>query len=629
MSGTYTKRTEARGSGITPQQWIDRNLKKPQISGVNSQTVDGVDFQGNSIKIPIGNAGILFTNLNQVKQENRSNFKGSAPVTNGTPIAIVRLNEAYQAILLKTKFYKSFPDAKNFAVIPLYITDNKSDNIGRWKCISDQSFAQWTAIGDPYKINPDEQLNGHGWLCVLDSISMLMFQEDDKAKLKELAIYFCLTAQAADAHYKCFVDSFDVISPLRNSIDTTNNLQRALSFIFFDPADGEPSEVDEEKTPWDNTDMLHMFAKSLKKWRRWTPNNEVDIVKHPILGIMGIKFVPVLRNLVRGVINLDQAVKTFLDDSAFYLQVLADNINAPNYKRNITFLFELWNHGGYFKQYSRNMFVELYDHCIDKHNIDIPTPLADMGFIPKVVIPFEFKTDCLLKGAKNKSQSVLTAQSRKFKITSTNSAEWTGIRFFTEGTYIMKGNLVGGATVGKGNTAGQNNTVNVRFTTGENILPPRGDRTEGISSAGMHYGPPGWGYNNIQKTLDPLNEFSIVLSANQVSIYIGNNKNPWYTIARGHNASMLVGFKFVSFVVDFKDAKQQVVQKPKASVVVNSGLSEDADSDDDNDMFNNLTPTALIKKLAELSLKKKGNSSGTKGNKIEDKSKHEPPPAYD
>jgi hypothetical protein len=603
MSGTFTNRTEDRNGGVTGDIWITKFIKDLPITGLNSITYDGFDSRRNPIKIPRGKAGLLFGDLVEVKKENRKNHGGSAPVINGTPVGIVRLEDAFQTFY-KYKNHVMIPknSVSSMCVIPLYSVTKDSPKISSaytWDNVTGQCMAQMIASGDPYKVKYTAQINGHGFMCALDSISMLMFSENNTNKLKKLSTYFCLVAQAANDHFICQPESFTVIEPLRDATDTANNLQRALAYIFLKPEEN----YEDEKTPWDNHAFLDMFAKSLKKWRKFLPTNkkEVDIVKNPILGIMGIKFVPILRQLIQNKITLDEAVDIFSDDNIAYLKVLTDNIQKKPRDRNIMFLHFLWNHGNYMKNYDYEMFEKLYEHCIDRDNLNVPTPFEELGFIEKTIVLFKFKTTSKISGRVNTVQSIIKPYyNSKLKIISTNPAEWAGLQLLSIGTYTIIGTLVGGADIGVGQTQGKNSTANIRFTSGEYIMPPKGDRTEGISSAGMKFGPPYWSYRNIGKSLDPLKEFKITVTPYSVIVY-DNNGRLWETINKMPGLSTMVGFKFLNLIIKY-DAEVDVVDDVNEAVNSNSNSNKVVQKNANGDIYGGLTGVALIKKLAELSM---------------------------
>ena len=532
----FAKRTEARSGGITVKNWVDANIMPLSAT------------QGK---------GILFDNMFIQKGENRRNFGGNAPIIMGSPFKYT------QAMDYFSFWFDNTNRDNGTCFVPTGIAGPDCDNM------FSQCGAQWISAGILDSTAYNEQYVALMYTCAIQSVIWTLVNEEKKdaiAKWIGMAIDLC---NAAKAYFKYKPLVFSIIEPLREAEDAIDMLSRAIAFIFFDDN-------------WTIEELLRILEVSLKRWVH--NSNKIDFVTNPILGIIGIVLVvPTLRDLVRGKKSTETVAKILNENFMYLMKILANNIIKKGIELNKLFLFELCQLGD-LATITRINTDKLYDFCVNINNANILAPLAEWKLIALTSLPFDIiltgKADGKPIITKSKFRQI-TDDNNAFKLSSTAPSEWAPVQLLTTGIYHFKGKQVGDSTLGIGNTQGKTNTCLVRFTTGDDVIPHKPAPIQGMSSAGMLYREKfgRWDYENINKTLNALEDFKLTIMENG-SFSVEQNDKLWYEFKRNEfNTPVMVGFKFLEFTVTFKSF----------AVLPEEDL-------------NSLTGLALMKRLATMKL---------------------------
>lgn len=622
MAETYAKRTENRGAGITPIEWIRRFVDPLPTTKVNGDTIRGFDASGVACNIPRGHACLLFNNLNVTRQENRSNHGGNAPTVQGTPVKILNIKDAFRTVMGLAN-HACLPEGgngrqtKNVCLVPLYKPDDSSENV------IGQCGATWVGAGDSFKFNYHPHNSALMYMYAIQSTIWALANESKKDRVMELAEQVSYLVQAAHDLFTYQTDCMQIVSPLWEAEDAVDMLNRAISFIFR-------SLAKDGVTNWSTEDVLRILEISLKRWRKFTDDRSVDFVTKPIFGIIGIMLmVPALRDMVAGKQILPATVKRINDGTMELATTMAANIELSPGDRNKIFLYKLCTLGD-LGSYKKEQIDQLYEYCMRRENLDQLAPLVAWDFIPAMTCPFKFSTSGKVQNKAVKFQSKVKPlggdAAAGYKITSTSPAEWTPLQLHTPGIYTFVGELVGGASVGQGSTQGKTDTAIIRFTTGDDAMPPKGRPIEGISTAGMHYhlvpATNKWDFVNIGRVLDPLKTFQVTINrdasfavahgpaGNQTVWYSAPAKRPASDEPLSNDHSVMLGFKFLSLTVKFVENKAA----PAAAPVPAAAESKPAESREEKkdtaesktpNPIEGLTGTALLQKLAELKIAEK------------------------
>lgn len=205
-----------------------------------------------------------------------------------------------------------------------------------------------------------------------------------------------------------------------------------------------------------------------------------------------------------------------------------------------------------------------------------------------------------LGGKPSKEQSKIKKSGEKYVISSTNPTAWTGVQL-GPGVYTFHTETVAGAEQGKGNTAGKARNAIMRFLAGIDMMPKKGFPVEAMSSAGMWYHQMGhkWDYDRTGRILDLGNSFQITVNSDG-SFKIEQNGSVWHQQQHDPDTKITIAYKFLQFKIDFVTDNEDV-QPPQYEEVIQEGVQDGEENLED---LNGLTGIALMKRLAELSIKK-------------------------
>ena len=95
-------------------------------------------------------------------------------------------------------------------------------------------------------------------------------------------------------------------------------------------------------------------------------------------------------------------------------------------------------------------------------------------------------TAAAVAGDQKSSKSSPSLANSAIVVRTSNPTEWSAVQLPVKGWYTLETSLCGGATYGVGNTSQQTNVANVRFTVGQDVMPPG---IPGYSSAGKRFDP--------------------------------------------------------------------------------------------------------------------------------------------
>lgn len=247
--------------------------------------------------------------------------------------------------------------------------------------------------------------------------------------------------------------------------------------------------------------------------RKQNRETHVNFVSQPIIGIIACMLVvPLLRRMIQSGVSPKDTVARLNEQTQNLAQCMCDNIKEPNHnERNCIILLKLVEIGGV--PLSKAQVKQLYSYCMNPSHNGVLAPLEKWKFIPETQLPCSVQTtgftlnqdtNAFLRPVKIRSKSHPQQQQHKeddeegkepgssaeninpeqegqevakkvqpgpFVILPTAPPEWSAFALKDPGVYRFRTKLIGAAKAAVGNSAGQINTANVRFTTGTEMFP--------------------------------------------------------------------------------------------------------------------------------------------------------------
>jgi hypothetical protein len=619
MAEQFSSRTVKNPGGLNPEEWRKLNITGGAMTGdkmVKVKLADGTDGE-----IKIKDAAIVFKDLKIMREEDTSN-RGGAPFVMGTPLPdLVSLEEAYKAWASEGEH--KYIQTNKIGIVPLGYPTSAQDQI-----VFQQSARIWVSCG-ANDINMHDHHVGNMLMSTIQSICWLLTNEISQKAQHVWFDNLVLLVDVTNKYFKKFPESFKIVEPLRDADMARDMMARSIAFIFF-----------EEK--WSSDDLLRILEVILKRYAKHT--TEQNFIKNPINGAIAcLSVVPLLRDIIHGVMDPLDAVKLLNDRTLGLVEYMCDHVKTNDIaKFNKRFLHKLITNSD-LKKVSLSQVEKLYDFCMNQENYANFAPFTEWGLCKDDEIPFDvIKTGFFVTGRKTMAQTKCREQDGKLFFIPATPADWSAFAIKDPGTYRLKPIIIGAATAGIGNTFGQVNVANMRFTQGLDILPKG---REGMSSTGTLCRKKWnkWIYEDTKKTLDLSKDIVININS-QKEFTIKQQTNLFYS-GTLKDDPLLVAYKFLKFIVSFKPEKKPVkievraakVEKKKDadsyknyfSVLDNMEDQEDVKQDNETDEeidevktpkmskedLKDLTGNALMKKLAELSIKKDPNKEKEPGDK--------------
>lgn len=545
MVERFSQRTVRQDGGIPPEEWIRKYVVNGTLAG--EEKVSVVRANGKTESVPRRLAAIVFRDLKTVRDEDRSN-RGGAPAVTATPqVALVHLHDGMRAQWgIEGAAYVNGEVIKDDVVIPLGFPTSASDQIVFMQC-----GRLWVSKGaNNLSMTNDNVVNT--FMPALQSIVWTISNDISQRVQCKRFEALVLFAGTVNAYFTQYPEAFKIVEPLRDDDRARDSLQRALAFIFFDE-------------PWSKEELLRLVEIMLKRHRRHNPGTP-DFITQPIAGIIGcLIVVPLLHRLLHRVCSVEAAVKELNEKTEDLVRLMCDHIRDVDVEqRNKLILARLVDSCPDLKLKTDDV-GKLYGYCMDMKNFEQLAPFDSWGLLPVVNPPFNIitsgftingsKTNTVVK-VKRKEKEGAPADTM-FEVIPSAPSEWNAFALSTEGTYKLRVSLIGPAEQAKGNSLGVVNAANLRFTSGTEILPT--DR-EGKSSAGMHHRQNRYGRYGYEKTGETL---KLGPDADEIIITIRNDtctvsqpnphhRRPFFTYDIQHGDPVLIGFKFVKFVIQYE-----------------------------------------------------------------------------
>lgn len=569
MVERFSQRTVRQDGGIPPDEWIRKYVIGGSLAGEEKVLV--MRSNGKTETVPRRLAAIVFRDLKTVRDEDRGNRGGAPAVTGSHQVTVVHLHDGMRAQwgLDGSKFVAE-EVKQGDVVIPLGSPTCAFDRI-----VFQQSARIWVSCGEN-NISMTDQNVANMLMPALQSIVWAISNDvSQKVQCKRFESLVLFTGTVR-AYFTTYPDAFKIVEPLREDDRARDSLQRALAFIFFDE-------------PWSKEELLRLLEIMLKRHRRHNPGTP-DFVTQPITGIIGcLIIVPLLHRLVHGRdgTTVDGAVKELNEKTEALVQLMCDHIReVDTEKRNKLILSRLLE-----SRLKTEDVGKLYDYCVDMKNFNELAPFDTSGFVPVVNPPFYIRTEGFtINGSKTNTVVKVKRKEKEgspdsWEVIPSAPSEWNAFALSTEGTYKIRGFLIGPAEQAKGNSLGVVNAANFRFTSGIEILPTN---REGKSSAGMHHRQNRSGRYGYEKTGESLqigpdaDEIIVTIRNDTCTVSQTNHRRPFFTYQLEGDI-VLIGFKFVKFLIQYHPEDQQ--QQPRG--------------------VDDLTGAALYSKLRELALNEK------------------------
>ena len=578
MAEGFSERSQLRGlTGITADKWIQKYVANLPTTGKNSGQTTATTKYGNKHDFPLGKCALLFTDLKIQRPENPDNHGGNATCVVGKVSEVVEIEEACFSMLLGKSHtlipYKD-PTQNNTTIVPLFLCDATDAN---QEAVLSQFGAQWQACGHPYKLDSSKQ--DSIVLMYMYSIQSIVWEiatTTSKAIMESLLGKLLLVAASAKSFFIAFPEAYKIVQALEDAEDALDMLNRSLAFLFSDKS-------------WNTETFVRIVEVSLKRYLRRVcrampassfPNNGgvgVDMVAEPPIGIYCIcLMVQPLRDLVLYKSSVKDCIYKIDTQMSGLAQIIQNNHPERGKIMNKNILCYLC------PNFTVAQLSDLYDYCLIPSSIDVLAPIAKMGFVPEIDVPFRYDVMGRVNGHPTKVTSRVSLGEAGWRVTSSLASEWTPLVLKSYGTYHFTPTVVGTAKGGIGNTKGDTNTAVVRFTTGYDVLPK--DRM-GISSAGMlysetknSYGVKKWNYKNLHQAISLEDPFELIIREGGIVLHQGSWKE-WHAFKMDLSDldanPLMVGFKFLRFVLKYTPLdppKQPQPQQPPLEDVTGTAL---------------------------------------------------------
>lgn len=567
----FSKRTEYNPGTVPPLVWMQNNFVQHPFEG--KEEVEILEQDNKITKVPISEACLVFVDLVEEIKENKSNVRGTAPQVTGVPLLhLFRYTDAFKHLYKQDNFVHPGIEMKQTsttamghigALLPL---GRPMDDWNRH--VVQESARRYISAGR-CNIDMSDQHVGNMlismiktliWTCVNDHKI-----EDQITRFQHLT----LLCKSARWYFSRYPESYRVIEPLKDDIDTMDVLVRASSFIFF-------------TQKWSTEELVRILELMLKRYRKKF-NHEISFVSHPITGCIAcLLTIPYLREMIAERITAEEASNMFNQSLLDLVQTIASIIEEDTVTVNKKILRKIISMSD-LKTLTEEQVDKIYEYTMDRRNMVQLAPLEEWGVIEKVEMKFILLTDDMkITGKPLKTKVLIRNGEEGYQVFSTSATDWSCIGLITPGIYIFKPKLIGVAAAGRGNTVGQVNVANLRFTTGLDVLPRQ---IEGRASTGKHYYNRGnrWDYYDTNLTLDLTRSFEVKI--NQDRTFEIKQNGPFFAGLTEPN--LLIGFKFLKFELEYNEIQKEEVKIESIGV---------------DNSIKGLTGQALIAKLAELKI---------------------------
>lgn len=602
MAIAFAQRTTERSNdGISPSIWNEKNVKNIDSTGSELVTVK---TKLGDMKMESKHVSILFSNPEVLIKEKKGAFMGNAPGVIGTPVGYVPSYDINMSIdnLDTHPWIERGPDGKpkKYLLAPIFIRGGyKSESVIL------QYGSQWVGAGNPYAIEGHPHNNGLMYIYSIQSLIWTLAKEQDMSNCMKWLDMIVRLCKSASAYFAINEEAFKIITPLRTTEEAMDMLNRSIAFIFF-------------KDPADTKDVVRIVEKSLKRWRK--RNTVLDFLADPITGIIAmLLYVPSLHNMIHNGVDEKKTMHIINDKMISFVRTITDNIDKRGSELNKVMLFNLFELHGETKITNEQSNM-LYDFCMDTKNARTMAPLDDWKVIDKVELPITIKTTGFkINGQKNitttKIESLPSDIEGGVKCTasSNNPTTWSGIGLSNPGLYSFSPvKTVGASSIGKGKTLGQTNTALFRVLygnkTNDDIMPSKGKKYTGKSSAGMLYSEEDGKYDYRQRdSLDITKPFSLLIKPDGSFEVRDSKQQVWFALTNDEkkveDAYVLIGYKFLEFdfaynpvVTELQEHKNEHFKQLKQETPV------------PENPLQGLTGMALFNKLTELTKLDKSTS---------------------
>ncbi len=591
MAIAFAQRTTERNGGILPSTWNDRNVKN--IDSLGSEMISVVTKTGHQL-IESKHVSILFKDPVILMKEQKKSFLGNAPGVIGTPVDYISSYDACMAID-KLDTHPLIDQTKKYLLAPVFIKGKyKSDSVIL------QYGAQWVGAGDPYAIEGHPHNNALMYIYSIQSVIWSLANENKTEQCIKLLGMVTKLCRSASAYFKEDTEAFKVIEPLKTTEEAMDMLNRSIAFIFF-------------KDKWTTEDVVRIVEKSLKRWRK--RNQVLDFLADPIVGIIAmLLYIPSLHSMVHNNVDEKKTISGINDKMISFVKIITENIDKKGEELNKIMLSSLFELNGDVKINNEQSNV-LYDFCMNMKNQRLMAPLDDWNLTEKFELPIFVKTTGYkINGQKNITTSKIKSLPLEIEggvrciVSSNNPTTWSGLGLRNPGLYAFEPlKTVGASNIGKGKTVGQTNTALFRILhghlTNDDIMPNKGKKYTGKSSAGMLYSEEDCKYDYRQRdSLDITKSFSLLIKENGSFEIRDNKKQVWFeqTLEGEHKEEsyVLIGYKFLEFdftynpsITEYHEHKNEHVKK---EIIVEKEKQVEINP------LQGLTGMALFNKLTEL-----------------------------
>lgn len=249
-------------------------------------------------------------------------------------------------------------------------------------------------------------------------------------------------------------------------------------------------------------------------------------------------------------------------------------------------------------------------------------PLDDWKLVDKFELPIFVKTNAFKcnNGKINVTSKIKSLPSEieggvKCIISSTNPTSWSGLGLKNPGLYSFQPvKTVGASNIGHGSTMGKTNTALFRILyghlTNDDIMPNKGKKYIGKSSAGMLYSEEEGKYDYRQKDgLDITQPFSLLIKENGSFEVRNKNNQVWFELSLDGEGDyyVLIGYKFMEFDFTYNPSVKDFYEHKNENVKLEV-LKEDVVKKEVNPL-ENLTGMSLFNQLTLLAQRNQSTNS--------------------
>lgn len=549
MADKLTVRVENEKGLYGIDEWMKCFVNhKPSINKGFQMTC--FTLNGDEVKRAVNRTGILFDNCRFMRQGTQSNhgFGGSNCVT-GNPICFVDISTVLPAVF-KGQANGILQDCNGKCfLLPLCMLNEANDLLP----LMNDAYVNFIAM--KYGDNVHNITHVANGIC--SSLAAICFalcseitlNSSVKPNVKRLKFLveglftMGLTARSLALYSEDCKKIFSLLTKMANTADTFQSV--LISYIF-------------NQLPCESI-RVKMLSLSIFRYFNNTSWNKSYFDENPT-GLIGLLLIaPMLSNLMPTSMETPQIINEIIRVINQAIMNISNQMKTTNFfllaKQKDQKVVHLQNKTilKCFAKASKVPFVKveyidaIYDAVL-KHSKDVAKTIGIIEQIPFV----DDSVTLTLKNVPCNNFPVLVEWDSK-----QNSAcyipsdvrEWTAISLKPNAEYLFRAETLGMAKFQRGNTSGQDNIANFRFTAGLELL---NGQYEGISSAGMHYNPLSKKFTQSQKCFDPNDEFKIVTHSNEVTILQDDE-----VLLKFIGPNPLVCFKYCSVTITMQEQKVQ------------------------------------------------------------------------